>query len=239
MSTNNIEKHAITIMEAIRSDSDELWVLNVNRMAVNAHSDRSRVSLHINDSNRLMIEASFIPQNLVEIGDRDVIVNSSEFKRAVNSGLLKIIDPAAANEFMKSRTAQVEYARIQNIRNEVINASTGALDNNALPQPAALGERKSTRQLNNHPHANENDVIPGNDINPVILNIMANAKETESDALHASVKNCGDERLKAADYRHVMEEANKAGHAKLGRWAERQMVRKQEEATSEGEYGED
>ncbi len=230
----SLENHAITIMDAIRSEHDELWVLNVNRMAVNAHSDSSRVSLHIDDNNRLMIEASFIPQNLVEIGDRDVIVNSAPFKRAVNSGLLLIIDPEAANKFMERSDARAEHARIQNIRNEVINASMGIENGGSGKTPAALGDRN--RKPIRNPDA-ENDVVIANQINPVILNIMVQAKDMNMDAVHASIKNCGDERLSAADYRYVFEEASKIKNFdKLARWAERQMLRKQSSPVDADEY---
>lgn len=218
----------INVMDAIRDETGDLWVVNTNRSTVNNHVDRCRIALHINDHNRIMIEASFIPQNLSEIGDKDVIAKSNEFKRAVNAGLISIVTPESARRYMERNDARTEYARIQGIRNAVVNQSV-------TTHSSTPNERADRRGELTNPMASQNDVIVS-EVNPVVLNIMAHAETTTSDALHASIKNCGDDRLSAKDYEHVRDVAKEHGMDKLARWAEKAVQRKLAEAPQDDEY---
>lgn len=225
----------ISIMESIRDESGELWVLNVNKSKINKHSDLTRVQLAM-EKEKITIEATWIPQNLSEMGTRDAIVNSVQFKAAVNQGLIKIIDTASANAAMTSNAAaKNEYLRLQTARNVVIQHAAA---NVSAQQDfdVANGDRQQARgmkQLQN-PYTSMNDVIEADDLNPVVLATMAQAEHSSMDQLYHSIKQIDDTTMSAKDYQHIYDVASQYQFAKLSRWAQRQVDRKLKEAGHAG-----
>jgi translation elongation factor P/translation initiation factor 5A len=231
----SLKLKTISIMDAIRDESGELWVLNVNKSKINRHSDLTRVQLAM-EKEKITIEATWIPQNLSELGTRDAIVNSVQFKAAVNQGLIKIIDTSSANDAMRTnKLAQNEALRLQTGRNVVIQhaaANVSAQQDFEVSQ----GDRpfaRGMKQLDN-PNLSQNDVIEADDLNPVVLAVMAQAEHSTSDQMYHSIKQIDDTTLSAKDYQHVYDVATQYQLAKLQRWAQRAVDRKLKEAGHSG-----
>lgn len=242
--SNNLKLKVISIMDAIRDNSGELWVVNVNKSKINKHSDLTRVQLAMKEE-RIMVEATWVPQNLAELGTRDLIIQSVQFKAAVNQGLLKIIDPVSAREEIeKNPGAKKEILRLQTDRNAVrkyAESNTKAQKSHDVAQDMAesdgdtLTVNGNRRKINNE-LAMQNDTLSADEYHPAVLSIMAQAETRDPLDLHAALKRLDESVLTAKDYQHVYDVAVEYGYDKLQRWAEKKIDAKLKEA---GRYGQD
>lgn len=160
-------------------------------------------------SDAVVIPPTFIPLDLTEQVSRKQLLESSEFRRAVNSRRIELIDAAEYERLMREQGAQEERDRLYN-KEQIYMNTVQSLDNimdkdNNLVDPALQQQQSSQRdQVEEHQALSEEGVA----ITPPVLQVVA-ALEEEKDETAAISTLRGLGELTEADYNYVMKNAPK------------------------------
>lgn len=117
----------LTIDDILKqSDTDPIWCINNTTQAMNARAgDLALVvpKLHGNGTpDKVSIPLTWLPFNLIRQVPRDQLVQSTEFRAAINSGLLIIVTPDYAEYLSHREGAAEERDRLQQNKDRVRNA---------------------------------------------------------------------------------------------------------------------
>jgi len=99
-------------------DTKETSVYVINTSPKNMRGDVLFVADKPNgrSSDTVRVMLTWIPQDLTELTPRRQLLNSSEFRRTIAKGLIRLVNPAYARKVLETEDAQVEVARLENLR---------------------------------------------------------------------------------------------------------------------------
>ncbi len=193
-------------------DKGPVWVFNGTQ---NENNDQRRQlmlvvpSLQGNTSNTVIIPRTFIPINLTEQVSKKQLVQSSDFRRAVASGLLILTEEESANSILQRKGAIVESERLR-------KEARKARDLLSQANMAVVAEGESTSATDN----SENTQLI-RDVSPAAMQVMADTKGRQQVEIKNSLQNIGN--LTQRDFEYVLSNATEQGLSKLAKWAERKI----------------
>jgi len=220
----------MTALEAQRDTSGDLFVINKNKSDVTPYVQRNRLVIQMPDNQSMTVEATFIPQNLAEWTDKEALVSSTHFKKAVMLGLIEIVHPEDARKLLEQPMAKEEARRLFELRTKHVRAVTAGspTQNTSVDSPTQNPDAFA---------AHEGDEIH---CNPVMLNHLGNAENNKSsmDAVYHTLKTLPDETLHAADWNYIIKWCDERNWSKLSRWGkaglDRALARTSPDAEDDG-----
>lgn len=112
-----------TISELEKSNTGPVWVINKTQAA-----DRALLVLSVPRTNgqgvdSVKIPVTFLPIDLTGQVAKRQLLNSGEFRRAVSTGYLELVDPSEAEKVMKQPGAREEMLRLAEADRAITAAS--------------------------------------------------------------------------------------------------------------------
>ena len=107
---------AYTIAQLTKSDSESIFALNTS-IQVSKHKRSTNVSFEINYNNQIrsiLVQDSWIPQDLTNQAPKSIILESPDFRAAINKGLIELVSDADALKILETEDAQIEAQRLKN-----------------------------------------------------------------------------------------------------------------------------
>lgn len=208
----------LTVLESQRDNTGDLFVINKNITDINRHVKRSRLVVNIDENQSIVVEASFIPQNLAEWDNKELMCNSSNFKKTVMLGLLEIVHPEDARKLLNQPLAKEEASRLFALRTKHVRGA-------AFNGPE---QNVSTNAPTNNPNSNLNEEREDERMcNPVMLNHLATAENENStmEAVYHTLKTLSDDTLTIHDWSYIVKWCDERNWAKLSRWGQRGVER--------------
>jgi hypothetical protein len=102
-----------------------VWILNsvaTSKLDTSAEIVMAIPGLHGRDADALVIKETWLPQDAAAMFGRERLLQSSQFRTAVASGVLTIITPEAAKEIQARPGAREEQARLDDTERHVRKA---------------------------------------------------------------------------------------------------------------------
>lgn len=120
----------ITYKELENSEDTSVWVLNQSE-------PRGRINFNVTEPNgdklSIRVEITWIPIDLTTQATKKGLVDSSDLRRLVSSGMLKLLKPEECEEFMRGEEARKEAALVYKRRSAEdtgtvnVSASNGSM----------------------------------------------------------------------------------------------------------------
>lgn len=161
-------------------------------------------------SDAVVILKTFIPVDLTEQVSRKQLLESSEFRKAVNSRRLELIDQDEYDRLMKEEGAQDELNRLYNDAQAYMN-TVQSLDNiidreNNVVDPAITAHQQ--KQSRTTESANVGVTEDGEHVNPALLQVVASLEDDKDEtAAISTLRGLGE--LTEAEYKYVMKNSPK------------------------------
>ena len=177
-----------------QNEADSIWVMNET---IHKTEERANVVFTARASNgevsTIAVFATWVPTCLTDMVNRDTLMRSNAFLRAVQIGKLSIIDEQSAMEILKQHGAKEEMERVRQMD---INSAVGAAANMGETVPVSIENVEQREQAGFMPSAS----------------VLAYCSMMESgsgiEALN-SLRNMG--KLTEEEYAHIMKHARGLG----------------------------
>lgn len=113
----------ITITDLERGNpKDPIWVLNTSAASEAEQSGEIHIGIPKQNGSKidpLFIPQTWLPQELTLQIPRNQLLESSEFRQAINKQLLTLIDEASAQEILSQEGAEEEQSRLRELRRHI------------------------------------------------------------------------------------------------------------------------
>lgn len=201
---------SITLREVENQEKGGIYVLNKTR-----DIERGRVVFQVPKANgvgsdAVIIPPTFIPLDLTEQVSRKQLLESSEFRKAVNSRRVELISESEYESLMKDPMAGPERDRLYN-QSQIHMNSVQALDrimdrDNTVIDPALSGVAPSNKEEANIPEGGRGE--NSEKVSPAVLHIITALEEDKDEvAAISTLRNLGE--LEESDYAYVLKYAPK------------------------------
>lgn len=203
-------KKTLTLNDLLRQDSnEEIWVLNTTQGATRGNVLFPVPNATGTDLDNVVIFNSFVPQCLTNQVTRKQLLESAQFKRAVNRGLLKLVSVEHANVLLQEPGAREEADKVRKMD---INSASSEAQFGLGPEAQEQAEK-----------AREGVSMP--------VTQFAELMDQNSDmeALN-TLRSLGDLTLK--DYRYVLKIAKEVNYSEVGKYCAAKLKAIKEEANS-------
>lgn len=202
---------ALTIRDLEKTDKGGIFVLN-KTMGI----EKGRIVFPVPKANGMgsdavIIPGTFIPIDLTEQVSRKQLLESSEFRKCVNSRRIEIITEEEYARLMGQEGAKEENDRLYNVQQAYMNTVQSldnildANQNNVVdPALASLQRNQAGRAEIASGDVNEDDIR----ITPAVLQVIASLEEDKEEmAAINTLRSLGE--LTEEDYRYVLRNAGK------------------------------
>jgi len=152
----------LTLNEILNQPANApLWVLNTTNSSEVAQAGELLVPIprrHGQGSDVVVVPMSWLPYDLTMDAERELIINSSEFRKAVHSQNLSVISQEEADKLLGDPEAKAERKRLLDKKRQVDIAHAKAISGN--DKENAQG-KPATNQAVRDPGLAANEVAPG------------------------------------------------------------------------------
>jgi hypothetical protein len=152
-----------TITQLTKSPSESIFVLNTS-ISVSKHKRSTNVSFEISYNNQIrsiLVQDSWIPQDLTAQAPKEVILASPDFRQAINRGLIELVPDPDAEKILAEEDAVIEATRLKN----KYNSATKDLDAAPIMPRDIITEMSA----DDHPNVSSmiKDICARDDIDPI------------------------------------------------------------------------
>lgn len=193
-----------------------IWVLNSTR---DKNADGPVIFTVSNETGQgvstVEIPLTWIPLDLTNQVSKSQLMSSSYFKRAVNRGLLRLIDEDSASQILNQPGADEEIEKINDLRRQVGASLTSMNVTNEM------GDIASKTQMSPQ---NTYAGTETSDVNPTVFQLMMDATENPDIKDIQLINSLRTIRTKLTDkdFRFIMTEAQKLNRQDLIEWVEQE-----------------
>ncbi len=145
MATKSVGKKYLTIQDLEGNEKGPVWVLN----NFNEGGEKAKIVIGIPRSNGngvdiVRVAKTFIPINVSNQVSRAQLLQSSEFRKAIDNKSLLLVDPEYASVILSTEEGKEESNRIENDN----NVNKALLEGNAVVETSEDKPRVSTKLEN-------------------------------------------------------------------------------------------
>lgn len=189
-----------TVVQAERNKDSRLFVLNQSNPKGNVNVT---IAASHGEKHTIQIPITYLPVDLSNQMEKESILRNPHFRRLCSNGMLVIVNPDQAEEFLKRPDVEREYRRVYG-------------DNATIVQPATVNV-----QVNNNPTALEQLTVEDRaleaGISPFIVNMIARIDTGENVADLMAELDARMTELRIEELRFL---ADNTAEAKIKEWAE-------------------
>jgi hypothetical protein len=175
-------KQEITIRELEESTAGSVFAVNNSPRSHRGDILFSTPKMHGNGIDAVRVVKTWIPQDLTEQVTKQQLLNSSEFRKTVSKGLIRLINPEYADVVLASDDARAEQQRIANARSASQNIMRAANLTSSKDEKDNLTPTQKRRQANLAAADEDNaDRAPNMDSSESPFDVMINSLTTKSE----------------------------------------------------------